>query len=81
MTLTNQSILEVLHSIQAPGSHHSLVQAGAVQDLEIDGSTVRLKLAVQVAQPSDIEELRKQCRTVVPGGGRDFRSWISRSSP
>jgi len=60
MPLTNQSVLEILHSIQAPGSHHSLVQAGAVQDLEIDGSVVHLKLAVQVAQPSDIEELRNR---------------------
>lgn len=67
MTLTNQSILEVLHSIQAPGSHHSLVQAGAVQDLEIDGSTVHLKLAVQVAQPSDIEELRNSVERLFQG--------------
>jgi ATP-binding protein involved in chromosome partitioning len=58
MSLTNQSVLETLHEIQAPGSPHSLVEAGTIRDLEIDGSTVRLKLAVQVAQPSDVEELR-----------------------
>ena len=67
MPLSNQSVLEVLHAIQAPGSHHSLVQEGAVQDIEIDGSVVRLKLAVQVAQPSDIEELRNRIEGLFQG--------------
>lgn len=67
MTLTNQSILETLHEIQAPGSRHSLVQSGAIRDLEIDGSTVRLALAVEVARPSDIEELRGRVEAAIQG--------------
>jgi len=65
MTLTNQSILEILHTIPAPGSPHSLVQTGAIRDMEIDGSNVRLELAVQVAQPSDVETLREQVETAL----------------
>jgi ATP-binding protein involved in chromosome partitioning len=67
MPLSNQSILEVLHAVQAPGSQHSLVQEGAVQDIVIDGSVVRLRLAVQVAQPSDIEELRNRIESLFQG--------------
>jgi ATP-binding protein involved in chromosome partitioning len=67
MTLSNQSVLELLHSIQAPGSQHSLVQSGAIQDLEIDGSTVRLRLAVQVTNPSDVEALRSRIENLLQG--------------
>jgi ATP-binding protein involved in chromosome partitioning len=58
MPLSNPMILEALHEIQAPGRPQSLVEAGAIRDLEIDGSTVRLELAVQVTQPSDVDQLR-----------------------
>jgi ATP-binding protein involved in chromosome partitioning len=58
MTLTNQTVLEALHEIQAPGSPHSLVEAGTIRDLVIEGSTIRLSLAVQVREPSDVQELR-----------------------
>jgi ATP-binding protein involved in chromosome partitioning len=58
MTLTNHSILETLHEIKAPGRPHSLVEAGAIRDLEIVGGKVRLVLALEVADPSDIERLR-----------------------
>ena len=63
MSLTNQSVLEALHEITAPGSSQSLVEAGTIRDLEIDGSSVRLALAVQVVQPSDVEELRTRIET------------------
>ncbi len=65
MTLTNQSILETLHEIKAPGSPNSLVEAGSIRDLIIEGSTVRLELAVQVAQPSDVQELRSRVETAL----------------
>jgi len=65
MTLTNQTVLETLHEIQAPGSPHSLVEAGAIRDLVIDGSTVRLSLAIQVVQPSDVQELRGRVETAL----------------
>ena len=65
MTLTNQAVLETLHEIQAPGSSQSLVEAGTIRDLEIDGSSVRLALAVQVVQPSDVETLRSRIETAL----------------
>lgn len=65
MSLTNQSILETLHEIQAPGSRQSLVEAGTIRDLVIDGSTVRLALAIQVVQPSDTQELRVRVETAL----------------
>lgn len=67
MTLSNHTVLEILHTVTAPGSQHSLFQAGAVQDLEIDGSVVRLKLAVEVSQPSDIETLRSRIERLFQG--------------
>jgi ATP-binding protein involved in chromosome partitioning len=65
MTLTNQTVLETLNEIEAPGSTQSLVQAGAIRDLAIDGSSVRLALAVQVVQPSDVENLRIRVETAL----------------
>jgi ATP-binding protein involved in chromosome partitioning len=65
MALTQQTVLETLHEIQAPGSPHSLVEAGTIRQLEIDGSTVHLALAVQVTQPSDVEELRGRVETAL----------------
>lgn len=58
MTLTNQTVLETLHEIRAPGIPNSLVEAGSIRDLVIEGSKVRLSLAVQVREPSDVQELR-----------------------
>jgi len=60
MALSNQLVLHALHGVRAPGGGGSLVEAGAIKDLIIDGSTVRLELAVQVAEPSDVEQLRAQ---------------------
>jgi ATP-binding protein involved in chromosome partitioning len=65
MTLTNQTVLETLHEIKAPGSPHSLVEAGTIRDLVIDGSTIRLSLAVQVREPSDVQELRSRVETAL----------------
>jgi len=65
MTLTNQTVLEILHEIQAPGSSQGLVEAGTIRDLAIDGSSVRLVLAVQVVQPSDVEILRTRVETAL----------------
>jgi len=65
MTLTNQTVLETLHEIQAPGSPHSLVEAGTIRDLVIEGSTIRLSLAVQVREPSDVQELRSRVETAL----------------
>jgi ATP-binding protein involved in chromosome partitioning len=58
MALTQQTVLEALQEIPAPGTRHGLVEAGTVRGLEIDGSTVRITLAVQVTQPADVDALR-----------------------
>jgi len=65
MTLTNQTVLETLNEIQAPGSSQSLVEAGTIRDLSIDGSSIRLVLAVQVAEPTDVESLRTRVETAL----------------
>ena len=36
MALTQQTILEKLHDIQAPGGRMSLVEAGAVRGIEVE---------------------------------------------
>ncbi len=58
MALTQQQVLETLHDIQAPGTRVSLVEAGAVRNIEVDGGTVRVELAVQAPQPSTATEVR-----------------------
>jgi ATP-binding protein involved in chromosome partitioning len=58
MALTQQQVLETLHDIQAPGARVSLVEAGAVRNIEVDGGTVRVELAVQAPQPSTAGEVR-----------------------
>jgi ATP-binding protein involved in chromosome partitioning len=58
MALTQQQVLETLHDIQAPGAQISLVEAGAVRNIEVDGGTVRVELAVQAPQPSTAGEVR-----------------------
>jgi ATP-binding protein involved in chromosome partitioning len=60
MPLSQQTVLEVLQEIPAPGSHHGLVEAGAVRGLEIDGATVHVSLAVQAAQPGEVDTLRSR---------------------
>ncbi len=58
MALTQQQVLQILHRIPAPGTSASLVEAGAVRQLDVEGGAVRLLLAVQAAQPSIAEDLR-----------------------
>jgi ATP-binding protein involved in chromosome partitioning len=58
MAITQQQVLEILHDMQAPGAKMSLVEAGAVRNIEVDGGTVRVELAVQAPQPSTAGEVR-----------------------
>jgi ATP-binding protein involved in chromosome partitioning len=58
MALTQQQVLETLHDILAPGARVSLVEAGAVRNIEVDGGRVRVELAVQAPQPSTAGEVR-----------------------
>ncbi len=52
MALTQQQVLETLNDITAPGAATGLVEAGAVRNLEIEGTTVKVVLAVSAPQPS-----------------------------
>jgi ATP-binding protein involved in chromosome partitioning len=58
MALTQQQVLDTLHDILAPGAKVSLVEAGAVRNIEVEGGTVRVVLAVQAPQPSTAGEVR-----------------------
>jgi ATP-binding protein involved in chromosome partitioning len=58
MTLTEQMILETLHEIQAPGSQMSLVEAGAVRQIDVEGSSVTVVLAVDAPQPTTAGEVK-----------------------
>ena len=52
MALTQQTILEKLHDIQAPGGRMSLVEAGAVRGIEVeDDGSVTVVLAVEATEP------------------------------
>jgi ATP-binding protein involved in chromosome partitioning len=58
MTLTEQMILETLHEIQAPGSQMSLVEAGAVRQINVEASSVTVVLAVDAPQPTTAGEVK-----------------------
>ena len=58
MALTQQMILEKLHEIQAPGGTMSLVEVGAVRGIEVEGSTVKIVLAVEAPQPTVAGEVK-----------------------
>ena len=58
MALTQQQVLETLNDITAPGAATGLVEAGAVRNLEIEGTTVKVVLAVNAPQPSTAGEVR-----------------------
>ena len=58
MALTEQMILEKLHEIHAPGSQMSLVESGAVRQLEVEGTSVTIVLAVDAPQPSTAGEVK-----------------------
>jgi ATP-binding protein involved in chromosome partitioning len=58
MPVAEQDVLDKLNMIPVPGGHASVVDAGAVRQLQVDGSTVRLKLAVQAQRPEVAETFR-----------------------
>ena len=58
MALTQQMILEKLHEIQAPGKSMSLVEAGAVRGIEVEGDSVKITLAVEAPQPTTAGEVK-----------------------
>ncbi len=67
MALTQQTILETLHDIPAPGGRMSLVEAGAVRGIEIDEGAVKVVLAVEATSPTVASELRETVETTLAG--------------
>jgi ATP-binding protein involved in chromosome partitioning len=59
MALTEQTILENLHSIAAPGGRMSLVEAGAVRGIEVEGGSVKVVLAVEATDPKIAGQVRQ----------------------
>jgi len=58
MALTEQMILETLHEIQVPGSQTNLVESGAVRQIEVEGSSVSVVLAVEAPQPTTAGQVK-----------------------
>ena len=58
MALTEQMILEKLHGIHAPGSPMSLVESGSVRQIEVEGTSVAVVLAVDAPQPTTAGEVK-----------------------
>ena len=73
MALTEQMILETLHEIQAPGSQMSLVEAGAVRQIDVEGSSVTVVLAVDAPQPTTAGEVK----AAVEDLAADYRHFVS----
>ena len=67
MALTQQKILEILHDIPAPGGQSSLVEAGAVRDITVDGGSVTVVLAVEASTPAVASEVRSHVETALSG--------------
>ena len=58
MALAEQMILETLHEIQVPGSQTNLVESGAVRQIEVEGSSVSVVLAVEAPQPTTAGQVK-----------------------
>ena len=59
MALTQQTVLEILHTLPAPGGRASLVEAGAVRDVKVEGDSVHVELAIQAGEPGATRGLRE----------------------
>ncbi len=60
MGLSETDILQKLGTIPTPAGTKNLFEAGAIKQLEIDGSTVRLTLAVETSHPGQSETYRNE---------------------
>lgn len=58
MPINEHDILRILHTIPTPGGTTNLVEAGAVRQLEVDDSRIRLLLGIEASQPGVSETLR-----------------------
>ncbi len=60
MPLTERDVVARLSTIPAPDGRQSLVEAGVVRGLEVEGAEVRVVLALQAPRPEASEALRAQ---------------------
>ena len=63
MPLDQQTVLSLLHDLKMPGTPTSLVEAGVVRDVTVEGGHVRVLLAVEAARP----ETPRQIKELVEG--------------
>lgn len=55
---TEHQILETLNRLTSPGSTTGLVDGGAVRNVEVDGTTIRVALAIPAGPPGQVDNLR-----------------------
>ncbi len=60
MALSETDVLQKLGTIPTPDGTRNLFEAGAIKQLEIDGSTVRVTLAVESSRPGQSEVFRTE---------------------
>ena len=60
MALSERDVLEKLNTIPVPDGRRSLVEAGAVRRLEVEGANVRLALALELPRPETLESVRTE---------------------
>ena len=65
MAVTDKDVLKKLHTVAAPGTSGSLVEAGAVRHVEVDGGRARVLLAVEASSPELPESIRAEAERAV----------------
>jgi len=60
MALSERDVLEKLNTIPIPNGSQSLVESGAVRQLDVGDSSVRLSLALEVPRPETIDAVRTE---------------------
>jgi ATP-binding protein involved in chromosome partitioning len=59
MPLDQQTVLRLLHDLRVPGTSTSLVEAGVVRDITVEGGRVTVLLAVEASRPQTPRELKQ----------------------
>ena len=63
MPISETDILMKLGAIPTPAGNRSLVESGALRQLSIEGSTVRLALSIEAPSPGVSDSLRTEVET------------------
>jgi len=59
MPLDQQTVLRLLHDLHVPGTTTSLVEAGIVRDITVEGGRVTVLLAIEASRPETPRELKR----------------------